>query len=74
MVATIAAIAAAGIAQSAIRFLVRWAPADIPRLSEAALDLNSFCFAAGAAALAAIACSIIPGWSATRRHLVSCPG
>jgi putative ABC transport system permease protein len=46
--------------------MVRWAPADIPRLSDTALDLNSFCFAAGAAAMAALACTLIPGWAALR--------
>jgi len=71
VVAVVAATAGLGIAQSAIRFLVRWAPADIPRLSEAALNLNSFGFAAAAAALAAIGCTAIPGWSATRLHLES---
>jgi putative ABC transport system permease protein len=65
-VAFIAAAAGLGIAQSAIHFLVRWAPGDIPRLPEAALDPASFCFAAGAAALAAIACTVVPGWAATR--------
>jgi putative ABC transport system permease protein len=64
-VAFIAAAAGLGIAQSAIQFLVRWAPGDIPRLPEAALDPASFCFAAGAAALAAIACTVVPGWAAT---------
>ncbi len=66
IVAMAAAVAGLGVAQSAIRFLVRLAPADIPRLPEAALNLNGFCFAAGAAALAAVACAILPGWSATR--------
>ena len=66
VVAIVAAVAGLGIAQSAIRFLVRWAPADIPRLPDAALDLSGFCFAAGAAALTAVACTILPGWSATR--------
>ena len=66
LVATVAAISGLGLGHWAIRFLVVWAPADIPRLAEATLDLNSFCFAAGVAALAAIACSIVPGWSATR--------
>jgi predicted permease len=55
-----------GIAQTAIRFLVRWAPGDIPRLPEAALNPGSFYFAAGAAALAALSCTVIPGWAATR--------
>ena len=33
--------------------------------------LSSFCFAAGAAVLAAVACTVIPGWAATRMHLES---
>jgi putative ABC transport system permease protein len=68
-VAFIGAVAGLGIAESAIQFLVRWAPADIPRLADAALDPRSFCFAAGAAALAAVACTAIPAWSATRMRL-----
>jgi len=71
LVAIIAAAAGLGLAQSAIRLLVRWAPGDIPRLPEAALDLGSFCFAAGAAALAAVACTVIPGWAATRSRSLS---
>ena len=71
VVATIAAAGGLAIAQAAIRFLVRGAPADIPRLPDAALNLNSFWFAAGAAAFAALACSIIPGWSATRMQVES---
>jgi putative ABC transport system permease protein len=71
VVAVVAAATGLGVAQLAIRFLVRWAPADIPRLPDAALDLNSSCFAAGVAALAAVACTVIPGWSATRMHLES---
>jgi predicted permease len=76
-VAIMAAVAGLGIAQSAIRLLVRWAPGDIPRLPEAALDPASFCFAVVAAALAAIACTVIPGWVAThsRSSLLRCtPG
>ena len=56
-------------ARLAIWFLVRWAPADIPRLSEAGLDLDSYCFAAGAAALAALVCSTVPAFSAGRMKL-----
>jgi putative ABC transport system permease protein len=71
LVAIIATLVGLGVAQLAIRFLVRWAPGDIPRLPEAALDLSSFCFAVGAAALAAVACTVIPGWAATRMNLES---
>ncbi len=67
LVAIVAAAFGMGVAQSAIRFLVRWAPGDIPRLSNASLDLGSFGFAAGAAALAAIACTVIPGSFLRRR-------
>jgi putative ABC transport system permease protein len=57
------------IAQLAIRFLVQWSPADIPRLSQAALHTGSLGFAAGTALLAAIVCSILPGWFITRMNL-----
>ncbi len=71
VVGGIAAIAGLGIAYVVIGSLVRWPPADIPRLSEAALDLNSFGFAAGAAAFVAAACSLAPGWAASRMRLES---
>lgn len=67
----IAAIAGLGIAYLVIRSLVRWPPADIPRLSEASLDLNSFCFAAGATAFVSVVCSLAPGWAASRMRLES---
>ena len=67
----IAAIAGLGIAYLLIRSLVKWPPADIPRLSEASLDLNSFCFAAGAAAFVAVVCSLAPGWAVSRMRLES---
>ena len=67
----IAAIAGLGVAYLVIRSLVRWPPADIPRLSEASLDLNSFCFAAGATAFVSVVCSLAPGWAASRMRLES---
>lgn len=67
----IAAIAGLGIAYLVIHSLVKWPPADIPRLSEASLDLNSFCFAAGAAAFVAVVCSLAPGWAVSRMRLES---
>ena len=48
---------------------MRWAPGDIPRLPDAALNPASFGFAAGAAVLAAVVCTVVPGWSAARMHL-----
>ena len=71
LIAVISATAGLGVAQSAIRMLVRWAPSDIPRLPQAALNLESFGFAAGIAALSAIACTIVPAWAATRMHVES---
>ncbi len=65
----IAAFGGLLIAQLAIRFLVKWSPADIPRLSDAALHIQSFGFAAGTALLAAMVCSILPGWLITRTNL-----
>ncbi len=67
----VAAIAGLGIAYLVIRSLVNWPPADIPRLSDASLDLNSFCFAAGAAAFVAVVCSLAPGWAASTMGLES---
>jgi predicted permease len=68
IVAIIAGLAALCVAQAAILFLLRWAPADIPRLSDATLHFESFCFAAGAAMLAAIGCTVIPAWSSLSRR------
>lgn len=72
---TLIAIASAaigmGLAQSAIRFLVRWAPGDIPRLTQAALNFESLCFAAAVAAVGAVACTLIPGWRAARTNVES---
>jgi putative ABC transport system permease protein len=65
----IAASAGLLIAQLAIQFLVKWPPADIPRLADASLHVESFIFAAGAALLAAVVCSILPGWFLTRTNL-----
>jgi putative ABC transport system permease protein len=65
-------IAASGglvLAELAIRFLVKWSPADIPRLPEATLHIESFAFAAGAALLSAVVCSILPGRFITRTNL-----
>jgi predicted permease len=66
VIAVVAAVTGLAVAEAMIRFLVRWAPADIPRLPEASLSVNAFCFGAGAAALAAIACSLLPAWQAMR--------
>ena len=71
VVGGIATIAGLAIAYMVIASLVRWSPADIPRLSEASLDLNSFAFAAAAAAFVAGVCSLAPGWAASRTHLES---
>jgi len=71
LVASVALLAGLGIAQSAIRLLVRLAPSDIARLTSARLDLDSFWFAAGAAALAALVCTVIPGWSAANLPMES---
>lgn len=71
LIAAIAAGAGLTIAESAIRVLVRFAAADIPRLEDTHLDLRGFAFAAGAALLAALACSIAAAWPAGRMNLES---
>ena len=53
MVAAAGALGGMVIGHEAIRFLIRFAPGDIARLSDAALDLRAFGFAAGAAAMGA---------------------
>lgn len=69
LVAMLAVAVGLGVAESAIRLVVKWAPADIPRLTQASLDLNSFWFAAAAAILAMVGCAVLPGWAATRMHI-----
>jgi len=69
LVAVLSAAIGLGLAEAALWALVRWAPGDIPRLPQAALNLESFCFAAGIAALGAIVCVVIPGWAAVRMEL-----
>lgn len=64
-----AALVGLGVAGAAIWALVQWSPAEIPRLSEAALNTDAYCFAAGAAAFVALACSLAPAWTASRLRL-----
>jgi len=71
---TIAAIAVAGglaLAYLAIRLIVRWAPADIPRLSQSALTAGGFCIAAASVLLVVVGCSLLAGFSATAMNLES---
>jgi len=68
VVAAIAAAGGLGIAEAAIRALVRWAPPDIPKLTDATLNLHTFWFAAAVTALAAVGCSVVPGWFAIGVH------
>ena len=62
----LAALGGIVIAYAAVDFLRGFVPADIPRLETAALHPASLVCAAGAAILAAIACSALPAWFATR--------
>ena len=66
LIALISTAAGLAVAQFAIRMLIRWAPGDIPRLPEAALNAEAFAFAAGMAAISALAFTVIPGWAALR--------
>ena len=69
--AVLAVVVGWGVAQAAVGILVRSAPLDIPRLAEAALDVRAFLFAAGAATLAAIACTVVPALLVARVPLQS---
>ena len=71
VVGGVAAVAGLGIAYAVIGSLVRWPPADIPRLSEAGLDLHSFAFAAGVVAFVTVVCSLAAGWSISELRLDS---
>ncbi|WP_321472379.1 ADOP family duplicated permease [uncultured Paludibaculum sp.] len=67
--AILAAVSGTLLAAALIRVLVLWAPADIPRLTEATLDPRGLAFALGTAALAALVCSFAPAWLITRLDL-----
>ncbi len=69
--AVLAVVVGWGVARAAVGILVRSAPPDIPRLAEAALDARAFSFAAGAASLVAIACTVIPALLVFRLPLES---
>lgn len=69
IIAGLAALVGLGIAQVAIRFLIRWDPGDIPRLAQATLDPRSFAFAAAVGGFVAILCSLSSGWTAFRMRL-----
>ena len=69
--AVVAVVVGWGVARAAVAILVKSAPPDIPRLAEASLDARAFWFAAGAASLAAIACTVIPALLVARLPLES---
>ena len=69
--AVIASVCGLAIAHLMIRFLTRLAPPDIPRLEDAALNPESFCVAAGVSVVAAMVCTVLPGWLVTDKHLES---
>jgi predicted permease len=64
---SIATAAALVVAHGAIRLLMRWGPADLPRLQEAKLDGAVFAFAVGMSLLTALLFGLWPalkaGWS-----------
>ncbi|MGC4053177.1 MAG: ABC transporter permease [Paludibaculum sp.] len=57
------------LATALIHLLKLWAPADIPRLTDATLDPRGLAFALATAALAALVCSFAPAWLITRLDL-----
>ena len=65
LVAAAAVALGAMLASGVLRILTRMA-VDIPRLTDAALDFRSLCFAAGLAALVAMACALTSGLLVTR--------
>ncbi len=71
LIVSAAALAGCTLAASAIRILVRWAPADIPRIADAGIHLPAIAFAIGTAMMAALICTVIPAWAALRVPLDS---
>ncbi len=69
--AILASVGGLAIAHFMIRLLTRLAPPDIPRLGDAALNLESLCVAVGASVAAAMVCAVVPVWLVTDKHLES---
>ena len=69
LIAVIAGAVGTELAALLIRLLVRLAPADIPRLSEAGLNPASAGFALSTALVAAAVCTLMPAMSALRMPL-----
>jgi predicted permease len=66
-----AALVAVPLAWACVRALVAFRPADIPRLGEVRVGVAAAAFAAGLAALIAVACSVIPAIRIGRLRLTS---
>jgi putative ABC transport system permease protein len=62
----IAGMARLAIAWVLVRFLIVLAPAEIPRIAEAGLDLSVMLFAGTVSLVAAMSCSVTPTWMASR--------
>ncbi|HVT95310.1 MAG TPA: ADOP family duplicated permease [Bryobacteraceae bacterium] len=71
LIAGSAAIAGTILASFVTAILVRYAPSDIPRLADASLSWAGIGFSVVCASLAAIICTLIPGWAAIRLPLES---
>jgi predicted permease len=67
--ASLAGVAGLAVAWTLIKFLVRLAPSEIPRLTGARVNWQVLVFAATLSLLAALACSIAPTLMATRLNL-----
>ena len=64
LVALASAVLGTTLAAFVVDILVRSAPADIPRLAGASLNQAGLAFSVVCAALAAIVCTLLPGWPA----------
>ncbi len=69
--ASIAGLAGLGLAWCLIRFLVIWAPADLPRIGDAHIDRAVFLFCGALSSIAALACSLAPILIAVRGRLTA---
>ena len=67
--ATIATVVGGALAAAVIRMLLHWAPADIPRIESAGLNLSALAFAAAVALLATLACGVGPALLLRKKNI-----
>ena len=68
ILSTIGGIAGLAVAAVIVRLVLAWAPVDVPRLDEVALDVRMVLFAAAVSWLAGVLVALIPAWQLSRER------